>query len=332
MEFLDRLRSKGVSDAELVWKILDQSPDCIKVLGLDGELEYMNPNGRVAMDIDDFAAVVGNKLPDMWPDESRPALEAAMCIALSGGKHSFEAYCPTVKGEPRFWQVTVSPICDPDGRPTHLLCTSRDITWWRNEQDAKLLRVQEDAAVAVHAANELAHNTRNQLSIISALARVSLGRDGNFARERLMERIGKVAASIDAIEGSERTVAIGRIVATAIDQIAGLPRFELSAMPEERINSETARVVTLILGELESNALSHGALSGQGGKVSLSVERVVDGLAVVWKEQLDRAPTKPITPGTGFRLVDRLSAMLPEPASYTWSDEGLTVRFTLSVH
>lgn len=332
MEYLSRLRAKGVDDAELVWKILDQSTDCIKVLGLDGELEYMNPNGREAMEIDDFGAVVGKSLPDMWPEESRGRLEAAMCMAIAGQKDTFEAFCPTAKGESRWWQVCVSPICDSDGRPTHILCSSRDLTWWHDEQEARMRQISDDAATAIHEAAELVHNTRNQLSIISALARISLGSEGTFARERLMERIGKVALAIEVIDGDSRSVAAGTIFAKATAQIARLPRFTVSEVPDARISSDTARVATLILGELESNARQHGALSGQGGKVTLSAERVVGGLAVTWTEELDRAPEEMPRSGTGFRLVERLSAMLPEPARFQWSDAGLTVRFTLDVH
>ena len=41
----------------LALSILDGSPDCIKLIELDGTLGYMNPNGLCAMGIDDFAQV-----------------------------------------------------------------------------------------------------------------------------------------------------------------------------------------------------------------------------------------------------------------------------------
>lgn len=39
--------------------VLDQSVDCVKILGLDGRLEYMNFNGQCAMEIDDLSAIIG---------------------------------------------------------------------------------------------------------------------------------------------------------------------------------------------------------------------------------------------------------------------------------
>jgi len=326
MEYLDKLRAKGVDDAELVWKILDQSPDCIKVLGLDGELEYMNPNGRKAMGIDDFGEVIGKKLSDMWPEESRPKLEAAICKALAGSKDQFEAYCPTLKGASRWWQVAVSPICDKHDQPTHILCTSRDITL-SHEQ---VLRDAEAASEKSRDdAREQSHKVGNLLATISALARISLGPDGVYARERLMERIGKVSAAIGAAEPGSQTVTLDAIVTASLSQIADLPRFAAPTIADARLSGEAARTTALILGELESNALRHGALSGQGGTVSLSAERRPDGIAVTWVETLERAPTIMPGSGTGFRLVNRLSAMLPEPANFAWGTDRLVVTFTL---
>lgn len=46
---------------ELLGAVLDQSLDCIKVIGPTGRLDFMNRNGRCAMEIDDFALVAGRK-------------------------------------------------------------------------------------------------------------------------------------------------------------------------------------------------------------------------------------------------------------------------------
>lgn len=311
------LRNSGVDDRELLWAILDQSPDCIKVLSLGGELEYMNPNGRHAMQIDDFADVVGQHLVTMWPEESQAVLAGAISEGAKGRKTRFEAFCPTAKGEDRWWEVLVSPIRDKHGWPAHLLCTSRNITAYRKRDG------RSDEA-------ELIHKASNQLALIGALSRISLGNDASAqARsERLMERLDRlnVALGLSAKSGAD-AISLSEL----LDRVLAAPkrseRFSMSKGQRGRIDAETARTIALVLGELESNANMHGALSGKGGKIDLRITECGDEAEFIWREWLDAAPPGDMVPGTGLRLIMRMSAALPGPATHTWDANGLTVSF-----
>jgi PAS domain S-box-containing protein len=106
----------------------EQSPDCIKIIGVDGCLQAMNRNGQCAMEIDDFASVCGGRWPDMWPEASRARVVSAMQSALGGTAGHFDAFCPTAKGTPKWWDVLVTPIPGSDGKVDSLLAVSRDIT------------------------------------------------------------------------------------------------------------------------------------------------------------------------------------------------------------
>lgn len=313
-----RLRGAGVDDRELVWAILDQSPDCIKVLSLDGNLEYMNPNGRHAMQIDDFAAVAGLQLASLWPQESRPLLSGAISEAAKGRKTRFEAYCPTAKGEDRWWEVFVSPIRNTHGWPSHVLCTSRDITAHRTNVHVR------------SAEAELAHKAANQLALIAALSRISLGADplGRSQSERLMERLDtlNVALGLSAKAGAD-TLAISDLLDRILPAAKKSERFSMSGNLRGRIDAETARTIAIVIGELDSNARTHGALSGKGGKVDLRIIEQSGEAEFIWREWLDVAPKGDMVPGTGLRLIMRMSAALPGPASPTWDDDGLTVTF-----
>ncbi|WP_144095455.1 PAS domain-containing protein [Croceicoccus sediminis] len=312
------LSNAGVDDRELVWAILDQSPDCIKVLSLEGDLEYMNPNGRHAMQIDDFAAVAGRKLLKMWPEESRAALTGAIAEAAKGRKTRFEAYCPTAKGEDRWWEVYASPIRDKHGWPAHVLCTSRDITRHRQRDDT-------------HSGEaELIHKASNQLALIGALARISLGNDaqGLDRTERLMERLDRlnIALGLSAKAGSN-SLALADLLDGLCAQMKKSERFSMSGALCGMIDAETARTIAIVLGELDSNAHTHGALSGRGGKVDLRVDLGETEAEFIWREWLDVPLSKDIVHGTGLRLVMRMSAALPGPATHSWDEDGLMVSF-----
>src|SRR5947209_19776894 len=86
---------------ELLSAILDQSPDCIKVLSAEGRLEYVNRNGQCALEIDDFSAMAGLEWPAMWPKEAQPLIHAAVEQARVSGSAELSAFCPTAKGTPK---------------------------------------------------------------------------------------------------------------------------------------------------------------------------------------------------------------------------------------
>lgn len=73
----------GLSSVALA-SVLDQSVDCVKLIGLNGDIRYMNGNGLCAMEIDDFCAVEGQSWADLWPDEARQAIIGAYPEAATG--------------------------------------------------------------------------------------------------------------------------------------------------------------------------------------------------------------------------------------------------------
>ncbi|WLI89784.1 ATP-binding protein [Massilia sp. R2A-15] len=116
----------------------EQSPDCIKIMGLDGALLAMNRNGMCAMEIDDFSNVLGHKWPVLWPDATRSKVQTAMERALAGEEGHFNAFCPTARGTPKWWDVLVTPIRNGDGHVERLLAVSRDISEVRRAVEAQL--------------------------------------------------------------------------------------------------------------------------------------------------------------------------------------------------
>ncbi len=90
--------------------LFDQSRDCIKVIGADGRLDYMTPNGRLAMEVDDFSQLAGRYWWDLWPPESQHLIRKSVVDGAAGRSSTFEAFCPTAKGTPRWWEVSVTPI------------------------------------------------------------------------------------------------------------------------------------------------------------------------------------------------------------------------------
>ncbi len=117
--------------------LMDGTADCVKVLDLHGRLLHMNAPGLSAMEIDDFGPLCGQDWDATWPAEARGDIARSMARAANGEVSSFEAYCPTAKGTPKWWDVTVSPVRDADGgQIVRLLAVSREITARRKVDQA----------------------------------------------------------------------------------------------------------------------------------------------------------------------------------------------------
>ncbi|MGJ9419072.1 PAS domain-containing protein [Massilia sp. CMS3.1] len=114
--------------AELGRGVFEGSPDCVKLLDAHGHILAMNRNGQCAMEIDDFLTIKGVSWATLWTEENRNAINAAVAAARGGRHYHLSLACPTAKGSPRWWDVTVSPIVGHTGEVTKILSTSRDIT------------------------------------------------------------------------------------------------------------------------------------------------------------------------------------------------------------
>ncbi|UZE48186.1 PAS domain-containing sensor histidine kinase [Rhodopseudomonas sp. P2A-2r] len=118
-----------LSDPTLLLRsLLASSGDCIKILDLEGNLEFMTEGGQRIMEVTDFAAIRGCPWPDFWQDQGHIDAKAAVATAKAGGAGHFRGYAATMAGSPRWWDVSVTPIPGPDGKPEKLLSVSRDVT------------------------------------------------------------------------------------------------------------------------------------------------------------------------------------------------------------
>ena len=104
------------------------SRDCIVVLDLDGRTQFVSPGGIESMDVADVDAILGLSWLRVWKGADHEAARAAVTEARAGGTGRFQGFCPTHQGTPKWWDVVISPISGPDGRPERLVSVGRDIT------------------------------------------------------------------------------------------------------------------------------------------------------------------------------------------------------------
>lgn len=117
-------------------QILRSSADCIKVLDLQGRLQYMNDAGQTLLEIKDLNAYTNKPWSEFWNGEDRDAALAALEAAKAGDIGKFVGFCPTTGGQAKWWDVQVTPMLDTQGYCRRFLAISRDITAYKQVQES----------------------------------------------------------------------------------------------------------------------------------------------------------------------------------------------------
>ncbi|MDQ3087576.1 MAG: CHASE3 domain-containing protein [Acidobacteriota bacterium] len=186
--------------------IFENSPDCVKVLELDGTIHSVNTNGLCILEIDDLASFVGKQWIDLWEGDEKELACQAVETARKGKSASFEGYCKTAKGTLRYWDVSIAPIFDVAGKPIRLVSTSRDITERReaeSEREELLKREQaarKDAEIANRMRDEflatVSHELRAPLNAILGWGRLlEKGKLDETTTEKAIDTIVRNAES-----------------------------------------------------------------------------------------------------------------------------------------
>jgi PAS domain S-box-containing protein len=277
---------------ELNVELFRSSGDCIKVLDLDGKLCRLNPGGVVALELAEPDQVVGKVWWSFWPDDSKPTAEAAFNAAKSGGNRQFHAFCPTVQGTPRWWDVVVSPIYDDVGGVKEVMVVSRDMT--------ELFLVREELGKANKLKDELlatvAHELRNPIS--AAMTATDILKLKEFGHERVtefasliqrqlshMSRIAEDLLDASRISRGEislnmQPVSMQSVVAETLEQLnsAYMAKQQLVSMnlPDDdcMVMGDSTRLVQVV-GNLLANAVRY---TPDYGLIQVALSRVQNAI------------------------------------------------------
>ncbi len=159
---LRELQADALIQEELNRQIIASSPDCTKVLDLQGRVQQMTLRGCHLVEVDDFEQVRGSDWTQWWKGESETLARQAVASAQRGETARFEAFGETFKGTPKWWDTVVSPIHDNKGQPVMLLAVSRDITEQHRQQD-HIRRLNNDLEARVQERTEALADSNDRL-------------------------------------------------------------------------------------------------------------------------------------------------------------------------
>jgi PAS domain S-box-containing protein len=209
---------------------------------------------------------------------------------------------------------------DPSGRITRVTGTILDITERKLTEQRQLLLMAE-----------LDHRVKNMLANVSAIARLS------------SRRAASVEAFVTALDGRIQAIsnAHGLIRERSWNgaQLRDLVALLLGAFRSEvagnitvdgddvQITPKAAQSIALVVHELATNAVKHGALSVPAGKVTLSWTEIAaepqPRLRLVWRETGGPEVSEPARPGFGLTVLNSVAAELGATIDSAFHPAGL---------
>jgi two-component sensor histidine kinase len=149
--------------------------------------------------------------------------------------------------------------------------------------------------------DELQHRSRNSFQIIQAIIQNSIqnARDADVA----VGRVRALAVTNQLLTASQgEPVPLQELIENEL-RPHGHPGATVAEC-DLRVEGDIARCLALILHELATNAVKHGAFRKKSGTLSVRCERIGQSIRVSWAETNDdRLTTAPDKRGFGSKLV-----------------------------
>ena len=153
-----QVRSNRLDRDDIFRSALEASPDCVKILSLTGEIQFVNRNGVAILQAQDAAALLGLNWLTLWVEDQQPMAAAALAHCAAGETQRVMGSARTFAGDLRHFDNVIAPLADEDGATVALLVTSRDITELeaaRRDAEAREREAELNAAV-LRSANQVA--------------------------------------------------------------------------------------------------------------------------------------------------------------------------------
>ena len=153
---LRRVQEELKSREEHLRAIVENTPECVKLVAEDGTLLGMNGAGLSMVEADCAEQVIGKNIYDVIAPEYRSAFRAMNQRVCAGNKERLEFEIIGLKGTRRWMETHAAPIVDPTSGRTVQIAVTRNITERRNAElelrrkNEQLAAFLETAALGLH--------------------------------------------------------------------------------------------------------------------------------------------------------------------------------------
>jgi two-component system, NtrC family, sensor kinase len=170
-EVQEKIAELQASNLELARKqrhiqgILDGITDVMAILTLDLQVSSVN---HVFYDVFKHLNPIGKYCYQVFRNQKQPCSPCPVLTARDKNQVCRQMSIFPLEGRNRHFEITASPLRNPDGEPCHVLLLKRDVTV-EKEFQAKYYQAEKMATIGVLAAG-VAHEINNPLMAISGFA------------------------------------------------------------------------------------------------------------------------------------------------------------------
>lgn len=184
---------------------------------------------------------------------------------------------------------------------------------------------------------EMDHRTKNLLSVIQGLARMTerTGPMDTFV-ERFNARLASLSANQDIVMKSPSgKLDLCDVVPAQIEpfELGSEQRISLTG-PSVKVKPEVARAIAMAIHELSTNAVKYGALSNEDGHIAISWEAdpATDMFSITWQETDGPTVSPPSHKGFGHRVItSMIKSETHGDVDYDFAPEGVRWCVTTSL-
>jgi two-component sensor histidine kinase len=223
----------------------------------------------------------------------------------------------------RVMLLNARKLFHPDNNSMKLLLAIEDVTERQRVEHERERRFVE-----------LRHRVKNLLAMVQALARQTEAEDrsGEQYRDAFLGRLEALVQAHELAFGTQGRVDLAALAGLVLEPYAGAARVVADG-PAVTLAPTQVQALAMVLHELATNAVKHGALSVPGGRVRVGWEigggEGVRRLRMRWEERGGPQVTPPATRGFGTALIE--SAAMRElggRAELTFAPAGLEAEIT----
>jgi PAS domain S-box-containing protein len=237
-------------------RIIENSPECIKILEPDGVLTYMSPAGIRMLELEDLS-INGTNILDYLGPQDRAEGVSALAQARAGGIGTFHGRVLTRSGREKWVDAVVSPMLDATGRVESLIAVSRDVTERRaadealGETRAQVARLNRAMTLGA-LTSSIAHELRQPLAAI--LLNAATCRQYLSARPADLEGVSDCLMDVerDAMRASEIISRVRTLITKTPTQRSPLDLNATIGEVVELVRHDVASAGVMLTTELES--------------------------------------------------------------------------------
>lgn len=196
----------------------------------------------------------------------------------------------------------------------------RDITERQANEEAQALL-----------AREVDHRAKNILAIVSSLVSLTQAPTREAYAESLAGRIAAMSRAHGLLaRGRWQGASLGQVADDEIATYADPQNYSCSG-PDLKLSPRAVQPIGMLVHELATNAVKHGALSAREGHVDLHWNQLAnESVDMLWQESGGPPVSTPTQPGFGTNLIQQIvENQLCGTIQHFWEKEGYRLKLNL---